>query len=53
MKKHKNLLRFSTMMLQLGVLGVMFICFWDRVETQTYLIGILALAILFVWLINS
>ena len=53
MKWHKNLLLFSSLMLLLGVLGVVLICFWDRIEIQTYLIGIFILLMLLVWACGS
>ena len=53
MKKYKNLLLFSTLMLLLGSLCVLMVCFWDRIQRQTQLIGITILLVGFVWACGS
>jgi len=53
MKKHKNLLLFSSLVLLLGSLGVLLVCFWDRIQRQTQLIGIIALVAGLVWVCGS
>ena len=49
MKKYRNYLLFSSLMLLLGIWEILLVFFFELGERQYRLIGIIGLIILFVW----